>query len=653
MSRVNGFLLFALVVTLAVDASLAAGSEQINRYESQIDVNENGSLRVTETINVTAAGRRIKRGIYRDFPTVYKTRYFVKTQVPFDVVSVTRDGQPEPFHTERKSNGIRVYMGQEDTRLEPGSYTYQIVYTTNFQLGYFDNHDELYWNVTGNGWEFAIEQATASVRLPADVPLDEVKREGYTGPQGSKARNLTSSVDAAAGTIGFATTRPLGPREGLTIVVEFPKGYVREPTAAERRNMFFRANLTLWAMLGGLIVLLAYHLWAWLAVGRDPPGDVIIPQFEPPLDLPPACARYLRRMGYDRKCFTAAILDAAVKGQVTIEENAGVYKLIRTGNGQARKLSPGERAAINTLLPKNAKAIRFVQTNHQEIKSAIGKLGEWLSKEFDGKLFRKNRGYLVPGWLIAALVLAGVALSSDPAGLPVVGFMAIWLSGWTIGCAVLAWMVISSWRSVVSLRRSTLGRLGSLGGALFITAFAIPFFVGEIVGIGVLVANTSIWIVPVLVGVVAIVWSFWYLIKQPTVEGRRVMDQIEGFRMYLSTAEKEYLDKLHPPERTPELFEKYLPYALALDVENQWSEQFADVLARASVGSNGEYRPNWYQGSGWHAASAGTFASGLGSSLSNAISSSSTAPGSSSGGSGSSGGGFSGGGGGGGGGGGW
>jgi uncharacterized membrane protein len=126
------------------------------------------------------------------------------------------------------------------------------------------------------------------------------------------------------------------------------------------------------------------------------------------------------------------------------------------------------------------------------------------------------------------------------------------------------------------------------------------------------------------------------------------MDEIEGFKLYLSVAEQERLSILNPPDKTPELFERYLPYALALDVENEWSEQFADVLAAAAGG--GGYQPAWYSGTSWSRMGASTMASNLGNSFAGAISSASSPPGSSFG---SGGGGSSGGGGGGGGGGGW
>ena len=127
------------------------------------------------------------------------------------------------------------------------------------------------------------------------------------------------------------------------------------------------------------------------------------------------------------------------------------------------------------------------------------------------------------------------------------------------------------------------------------------------------------------------------------------MDKIEGFKQYLSVAEKDRLSLLNPPEKTPRLFERYLPYALALDVEQEWCEQFSHVLENASR-DDGGYRPGWYAGTTWRPGSMSGLASSLGTSLSGAISSASTSPGSSSG---SGGGGSSGGGGGGGGGGGW
>jgi len=558
MDRSNVISVLVAVALLVLSIGLAQADERISDFHSDIQVLRDGSLKVVETITVRAEGRKIKRGIHRDFPVAYTSKYLVPIRLPFDVVSVKRDGATEPFHTRDESNGVQVYIGRENRHIPLGNYVYEITYTTNFQLGYFDTHDELYWNVTGNGWEFPIDRASASVSLPADVSRDKLTHEGYTGPQGWKKRNLISEVNEATGDVDFATTKSLALQEGLTIVVGFPKGHVHEPTAVEKSAIYFRADLTLWVVLGGLLVVLTYYVIAWIAVGRDPPGDAIYPSFEPPLELSPACMRYLRRMAYDKKCSTAALISMAVKRQIRIDEEDGEFTLRRADSPDEGCLSPGEKKIFRSLFVSSSIVLK--QSNHKRIGAAITRLGEWLSHEFEGVLFVRNGWWLVPGWLLSALAIAAVALTIGGEALPLMGFLSLWLSIWTLGCVVLGMQVVASWRNVLTLRKKTLHRLGSFGGAIFITAFATPFFVAEVIVLGVLVFQVSIWMAPLLLGLVAINWGFWHWIKQPTVDGQRVMDLIEGFRMYLETAEEEFLRRMHPPELTPELFEKYLPF---------------------------------------------------------------------------------------------
>jgi uncharacterized membrane protein len=163
-------------------------------------------------------------------------------------------------------------------------------------------------------------------------------------------------------------------------------------------------------------------------------------------------------------------------------------------------------------------------------------------------------------------------------------------------------------------------------------------------------ALASGWLLPMLLPALAlplVVSAFWW-ISAPTLEGRRILDHIAGFKQYLSITERERLDRMTPPEDTPELFEKFLPFAIALGVENRWAKRFAGVLAAAAA--QGQQGFAWYAGSGNPWSNPTGFANSVGSSLASTVSSASTAPGSSSG---SGGGGSSGGGGGGGGGGGW
>ncbi len=214
--RPRTLLLLAPLIALAIFAgpgkeALGARHERILDFRSNIEVHRDGAVTVTETIKVVSTGRKIKRGIYRDFPTTYKDRLGTTVRVGFKLVEVRRDGRPEPYRVESRSNGIRIYIGQKDVLLRRGTYTYKITYRTTRQIGFFENSDEFYWNVTGNGWEFAIERASASVVLPEGAKA--LDHGAYTGRMGARGGDFIAGRDAR-GHMTFITTRALKRREG-------------------------------------------------------------------------------------------------------------------------------------------------------------------------------------------------------------------------------------------------------------------------------------------------------------------------------------------------------------------------------------------------------------------------------------------------------
>jgi uncharacterized membrane protein YgcG len=643
--------LAALAVTLTLLARAAgAQEERIVDFQSRVEVRADGSLAVAETIAVIAAGAEIKRGIYRDFPTAYDGPYWTRVVVPFHVVGVERDGKSEPYHLATVENGERVYFGTESVLLPPGPHTYVLRYETDGQIGFFADHDELYWNVTGNGWGFPIDRAAATVVLPRDVPRDAVKLEGYTGPAGSKERALRARIEPADGTLRFATTAALDRHAGLTIVASFPKGFVRQPTEAQRRAAFLRSNPVIVVGAAGLVALLAYYLVAWLLVGRDPRRGTIVPLFEPPLGLAPACLRYVRAMGYDQRCFTAALVSMAAKGWLRIEEEDDDYLLVRTkpGDGKREPLSLGERQLSSSLLSDGR--LELKSKNHQKVKSGIRALRDALALEYDGKLFFANRRWVVPGLVLSAACVVVAGLSGAVEQVFGFFFMCLWLTGWSFATFAVVAMAAGAWRMVFSPARSTFARVGGFVSAAIASLVAAPMLGGSAFGLYFLTMTSSVWIAPLLVALVGMNYLFLLLLKRPTQAGRKIMDAIDGFRMYLETAEGEEIAALQGPPKTRQLFERLLPYAIALEVENRWAEKFADVLSAAGEGESGAYQPAWYRGDSWSRVGTAAMAGSFGSVLSGAVSSASTAPGSSSG---SGGGGSAGGGGGGGGGGGW
>jgi uncharacterized membrane protein YgcG len=281
--------------------------------------------------------------------------------------------------------------------------------------------------------------------------------------------------------------------------------------------------------------------------------------------------------------------------------------------------------------------------NHEMIQDARDALKDTLNGELEKAYFFANSNYFATGLILSVLTLGAVLMVSlNQASLKETF---LWLFVWTAGCGALAFWSLNKWGGVPSSAFSLIKKLGAMGlGFVAFGFMAVKIFTASFLNSTFLMA--AVIIIPVLV---ILNFLFYRLLKAPTLTGRKVLDQIEGFKLYLSVAEKERLNLLNPPEKTPELFEKYLPYALALDVENDWSEQFAAVLAQAGADGRG-YTPTWYHGGSYHDVGSTRFVSNLGAAFAGAISSSASPPGSSSG---SGGGGFSGGGGGGGGGGGW
>jgi uncharacterized membrane protein YgcG len=564
--------LLSLVLLLGWPAGSTA-AERILDYHSRIRVATSGEIAVSETIRVVAEGQQIRRGIYREFPTDYQDPMGNHYRVDFNVISVQRDGQDEPWHTKRMSNGVRLYIGDPDRMLPPGQHEYTLRFTTNRQLGFFPDHDELWWNVTGNGWIFPIERASAHITLPFSIPAADYRLEAFVGPFGSTERSYQASV-TSGDTVEFTSNRRLEANEGLSVVVAWPKGLMAEPTLQQKITWFARDNGAAIVLLLSLLAQLAWYLRSWKRVGRDPEKGVIIPLFTPPKGLSPAAVRYVKDMFFSRHSFTAAIISLAVKGHVRIEENDDkeftLYRQQSTPG--AAPLSKGETAVLNTLLPGARKSIEMKQENHSDFSQARSLLGTALKKEYHGRLFRLNGIYLLAPVLMA--VVSAIIAAFFASGPPV-------------------WLLF--------------GLLSILMLGLFI-----------------------------------------WLMRAPTLAGRKVMDHIEGFRMYLDTAEQDRLDRMQSPRLTPEVFETFLPYAYALGVQNTWCQRFEREMPE-ELRQQG-YNPGWYSGHFHGMQALNHLGSDFGSSMSSAISSASTAPGSSSG---SGGGGFSGGGGGGGGGGGW
>ncbi len=547
--KFKNFLLLCVVVY-----SFAYAQERITNFESQITVNVDGSMSVQETISVYGAGQNIKHGIMREFPTKYSQSAFAVYHVDFEVVNILQDGKKAEYLVRDVANGKKIFIGAKDRLLSLGNHTYQITYTTNRQLGFFKDHDELYWNVTGNGWRFPIEKATAKVILPSNIPKNSITTVAYTGYQGERSNNYRKAIEDNI--VFFYTTAPLLPQQGLTIAIAWPKGFITEPSSWQKLYWFIRDNFSsLWMMLGLLLLLLFYGISWWLLKRADKQGTVI-PLFHPPKDMAPSAVGFIQNFEFHDSLLAGDIVDLAVHGYITISHTKDQYTLKRTDKKIDSEASTTDSyyARLLQVLFLDGPEVSIQKGSRSIMNQAIAR----------AQIYCQNFEKYIARQKTANIFVTGII------------FCAFWLA--------ILWM------------------LQYFAFEEYFIALALCF-----VGSG---------------------WFVFKFIRSYNPSGRKLKDEIDGFKMYLTTAETERMKVVGtPPTKTPQLYERFLPYAMALGVEENWSRQFAPIFKRLEEEGHA-YIPLWYSGQMF---AVNDFSQEFASSLNSAIASASSTPGSSSG----------------------
>ncbi|HEY8595547.1 MAG TPA: DUF2207 domain-containing protein [Devosiaceae bacterium] len=633
-SRLRGLILTSLILALALvaSASPAIAAETIRNFSSATTLLADGSVDVVETIDVTVENVEIRHGIFRDIPTVMVNPDNSRLHSSLDVIEVLRDGRPEPFHTQSITNGLRIYAGDADTFVSRGLHRYVIHYTMTRMARRFADHDELYWNATGNFWNFPIENAVASITLPSGAVISEL--DVYTGYLGDKGKDATITR-TSDNTALFRSTRTLRPGEGMTVAALFQKGILAEPDAGQRAIYYLSDHRDAILPAAAVFLVLLYYFFAWDAVGRDPRKGTIIPLFHPPKGFSPALVHFVHRMGWSKNgwtAFTAGLVDLGVKGLIVIDKDTGETRISSTGK-TADDLPPEEASLFRYL--DSRQSLTIDKTTGPGLNTKRSEFISGVASASKQRYFKNNFGHTAIGFAIAIVCLFVLVISGvlEP----------VWLIA-AIGIGVAFGILTSVIRQFMT----------ATGIARYI-AFGILGLMGTNIAGGAITALSEFTINTAAIAAISIIvisMVFAALMRAATVEGRQVMDEIDGFRMYLETAEKERLNMPGEPQLTTSRFEQILPFAIALGVEKPWSKYFESQLARNAVADarGGSYNPMWYRGADFSSSDISRSVSSVASGVSAAMIAAQPASSSSSGGGG---GGGSGGGGGGGGGGGW
>lgn len=633
--RLVARLLAALALLFAMALPTLA-REEIRAFASDVTLATDGSVQVVETIDVYAEGNQIRRGIYRDIPVTMQGASGNKIRIDLSVATVTRDGQPEVFRVERMGDFQRIWIGDPDNFISwDAVHRYVVAYRMDrMARPSADGGDELYWNATGNYWDFPVLTSVAQVHLPDGAVIANMA--AYTGVLGSTESAVTITRESDTSAV-FRTRRELGPGEGMSFAVSFQEGIVAYPEGTDAVLQSVSDSRDVWLPVLSVLVLLVYNFTAWLRVGRDPPKGTIIPLFHPPKGFSPALTHYVSKWGFANSgwtAMTAAIFNLGVKGLVKIDNPGKTLTVSVTGKEAVEKLPVGEKVLFDYFSGRGS--VTFDKANGKDLGTKRGEFTSAIAQENRAVWFNNNTMFAVLSFVLAALMIVGmVALDVlEPVWLFVAVVVGVLVG--IAGTALVGTIKSGNWFQ----RLFVLAWVGIFGFNLF--GGALDIFSGVSINNAAIAAGSLV--------VVSVVFAF--LMRAPTVQGRKVMDEIEGFRLYLDTAEKNRLNISGEPPMSVERFERILPYAIALGVEKPWSEHFEAELARNAVTDAPDgYVPGFYSGgrsfsSGNLSRAITTASSGMAAAMVAAqpVQASS---------SGSSGGGFSGGGGGGGGGGGW
>lgn len=545
----------AAAAIAAALVALPALAESVVSFNAALAVRGDGTVAVTERI-VYDFGADQKHGIYRDIPLTAPNGPMIAIR---DVSVTDGQGGPYPYVTSPSGGDEEIRIGDPNATVT-GRRTYVIAYTVGNAVRGFTDHDELYWNVTGNGWQVPIGAVSANVSLPVQ-PGAAVEAKCYTGPVGSAASDCTAA--AAGASAEFASTRPLGSGEGMSIVIGMPVGSVTgvattgnggasaggTPAGAPLPGPFgamgflFVLFPVLVTVFVGIAFAQAFSRRGSLRRATKPviPKELknrsIVPEYEAPDGLPPIEVGTILDRAVDPTDITSVILDLAVRGYLKIRYLKTKVMLFTSEDFELMKLKDGADLAtpadreVFAMLFRDLDAVRLstlkdrALTLRESVKTIREETLDRVCDEgyFDTAAYERSKALLKyrAGGTAAALV---------------VFFLALFVSN-VVASSVLSYAVYALFLAFIVLS-AHLGRSAARFGHVL------------------------------------------------TPKGVEALAKILGFKLFLEVTETDRLKMLDAPAMEPALFEKCLPYAVVFGVEKEWAKKFEGIYASV---------PAWYE----------------------------------------------------------
>ncbi len=518
------------ILLLVAIFATGAFSYYIKAFDTEIFLYTDGSYDVIENI-VVDFGYEQRHGIYRNIP--YKYHKGIKTnKVIITDIEVTDDeGESRQKKVKKEGDYIKIRVGSPN-RTVSGTQIYMIKYRVERGMLYFDDYDELYWNVTGTEWDCSIEYASALVHLPSGMNSDDLTVHCFSGAYGSEESNCDYKISDSS--VRFYTTQSLNAWEGLTLGLAMPKGHIEGPSFAKQLWWILIAIWPLFLFPIGLIWL----GYLYFSKGRDPVNLSIAPRYEPPDGFSPAEAGTLVDERVDMRDMTSTIVDLAVRGYLKIVEidkkklvflSTKDYALVKLREAD-ENLKKHERLMFDGLFNKGT-------IEAEDLGKVIAKCPDCNGKEIITTSSLKEKFYTeLPGIKesIYTSLVDDKFFPSNPE---------------RIRGKYLGWGIF-----------------------MIILGFVLGFII-------------NLFLIPVLVilGVIMMIMSRF--MPRKTRDGVMKAVHVAGFEEFVRRVEQDRIKKM--VREDPTVFERLLPFAMALGCADEWAEKFQDIFREA---------PNWYVG---------------------------------------------------------
>ncbi len=569
-------------VIARADTGVQAG---ITFFRADVTVRENATLEVREEIDVRNASSYYKHGFQRDLPISLTDRWdsrYVGTYqkdngIRVKILEVTEDGERVNYEQGKRYGLAQLFIGPRNVALDSGAHRFVIRYTVDWALISRAGRDTLYWNAVGTERTVPIAEAILAVHLPAAVPSENIEIETSVGGLGlsfpRRPENTLERVTDASGAIVYRAMN-MNPRQSVSLAITWPSGYIHMP-----KFVFLRRE-------GGVLIapllLFFYYLIAWMWIGPDHKPSAFVARYEPPEGISPAAARYIATGTTDGRSFAAVIAQLAVHGCIRVESENGKYRLSRLTSDRAAEacLAPEEKFILALLFEDGTEIVlsgAMDERNAAQNGRYVSHIHDELANQLGNKYFTRHTEIIALGVLVTFVSALGLAITARGRDTSAAVFTTLWVLfiGLMLGM-MIELSLASNWKTA---RRAGTGWIKLLPGAAALSIFggATALLLKN------LASGVSLSFSLMLVAFLAINLGWGPQLKRKSPFGRQVSDQIAGFRQFLQKVDQDKLDRLNPASNAPQDLDRFLAYAIALEVNEAWGDHLSQAFLTATV----------------------------------------------------------------------